>query len=172
MLDEKPRILIVSGDIVPSFTETQLRSLGFTVAVAHALGEVSEKTKQLSPGLIFVVDGAAGFDSVGAIKALKGEKITAAVPLILVSKFSSGDLHIRALEAGADEFLNDGPGTAELQLRIRSVLRAKAFVANREIQEQSIEAEVGKRTENLKLAFEKIRVASLDTIFRLSRAAE
>jgi len=38
--------------------------------------------------------------------------------------------------------------------------------------QKELEAEVTKRTEQLQQAFEKIKIASLDTIYRLSRAAE
>jgi putative two-component system response regulator len=51
-------------------------------------------------------------------------------------------------------------------------IKIKAYNDQQRRYQKDIENEVNRRTENFKQAFEKIKVASLDTIFRLSRAAE
>jgi len=60
----------------------------------------------------------------------------------------------------------------ELLARVRSLLKVKAYNDLTMNYRKELEAEVAKRTEDLKHAFEKIKAASLDTIYRLSFASE
>ena len=162
---------MITGAAIPVFPETQLISLGFSVNKAHSSKETDEKIGQVSPGLFFIGREAQGFDPFEVIKHLKDSKKTAVIPIIFVL---TGDenMGLKAIEAGADELIIENCGNAELLLRIKNTLRAKAFTEAREVEELAIQKEVGKRTESFKQAFEKIKTASLDTIFRLSTAAE
>jgi putative two-component system response regulator len=60
----------------------------------------------------------------------------------------------------------------ELLARVSSLLKVKAYNDLVSNYQKELEAEVTKRTEELKQAFEKIKAASLDTIYRLSMASE
>jgi putative two-component system response regulator len=60
----------------------------------------------------------------------------------------------------------------ELRARVRSLLKVKAYNDHMVNYRQELESEVKRRTLELAKAHEKLRGASLETIFRLSRAAE
>jgi putative two-component system response regulator len=60
----------------------------------------------------------------------------------------------------------------EIRARVSSLLKVKAYNDHMRHYQKELEAEVAKRTEQLRQAFEKIKESSLDTIYRLSRAAE
>jgi putative two-component system response regulator len=60
----------------------------------------------------------------------------------------------------------------ELLVRVRSLLKVKAYNDLMSNYRKELESEVAGRTEELKHAFEKIKAASLDTIYRLSIASE
>jgi len=62
--------------------------------------------------------------------------------------------------------------TTELIARVKSLLKVKAYNDHLRNYQRELEAEVANRTEQLKRALETIKVSSLDTIYRLSRAAE
>jgi len=79
---------------------------------------------------------------------------------------------LKALEAGADDFLAKPVDETELRSRVNSLLKVKAYNDLMCNYPKEVEAEVAKRTQNLTKALEKIKTASLDTVYRLARAAE
>ncbi|MDR2724744.1 MAG: HD domain-containing protein, partial [Candidatus Adiutrix sp.] len=60
----------------------------------------------------------------------------------------------------------------ELRARVRSLLKVKAYNDHMANYQKELEAEVARRTEQVREAHAKLRDASLETIFRLARAAE
>jgi putative two-component system response regulator len=60
----------------------------------------------------------------------------------------------------------------ELRARVRSLLKVKAYNDHMANYQRELEREVAARTEELRRAHAKLRDASLETIFRLARAAE
>src|SRR4030043_878838 len=60
----------------------------------------------------------------------------------------------------------------ELLARVQSLLKVKAYNDLIFNYRKELESEVNRRTEELKHAFERIKAASLDTIYRLSIASE
>ena len=56
--------------------------------------------------------------------------------------------------------------------RVRSLLKIKDYNDLRSNYQKELESEVNKRTEELKQASDKLKEASLDTIYRLSVASE
>jgi putative two-component system response regulator len=79
---------------------------------------------------------------------------------------------IRAFELGADDFFTKPVALIELKARMQSLLKIKAY-NDRMIEDHlSLEAEVAKRTRQLEQVNEKIKATALETILRLSRAAE
>jgi putative two-component system response regulator len=60
----------------------------------------------------------------------------------------------------------------ELLARVRSLLKVKAYNDLMSNYRKELESEVTRRTEELKRAFERIKSASLETIYRLSMACE
>ena len=94
------------------------------------------------------------------------------LPIILVTALRETQDRIRGIEAGCDDFISKPVEKNELISRVRSLLKIKAYNDLKNNYQKELEIEVAKRTEELKNALDKLEKASLDTIFRLSVAAE
>jgi putative two-component system response regulator len=79
---------------------------------------------------------------------------------------------IKALEIGADDFLVKPVEATELKARVKSLLKIKAYNDHMLNYQKELEGNVAHRTSQLREALAKLKGASLETIHRLSRAAE
>ncbi|MCD6142374.1 HD domain-containing protein, partial [Candidatus Bipolaricaulota bacterium] len=91
---------------------------------------------------------------------------------VMVTALHDVEDRVKALEAGADDFLTKPVDKTVLRARVQSLLKVKAYNDHMRNYQQELEAEVAKRTEELQQAFEKVKESSLETIYRLARAAE
>jgi len=103
-----------------------------------------------------------GFETVAKLKA---DPRTQPVPVIMVTALDDSASKLRALEAGAEEFLSKPINRADLKVRVRNLLRLKEygdFLANHN---RILEEQVRERTVQVEEAYR-------DTVFTLVRAAE
>lgn len=94
------------------------------------------------------------------------------LPIILLTALRDTEDRIKGIEAGCDDFLSKPFDKHELLSRIRSLLKVKAYNDLKSNYQRELVLEVAKRTDELKDALEKVEKASLETIYRLSVAAE
>jgi len=94
------------------------------------------------------------------------------IPIILLTALREMEDRVKGIEAGCDDFISKPFDKFELLARVRSLLKVKAYNDLLKNYRIELESEVTRRTKDLKHAFEKIKAASLDTIYRLSIASE
>ena len=94
------------------------------------------------------------------------------LPIILVTALRETEDRVKVIEAGCDDFTSKPVAKTELLARVRSLLKIKDYNDLRSNYQKELESEVNKRTEELKQASDKLKAASLDTIYRLSVASE
>jgi putative two-component system response regulator len=105
-------------------------------------------------------------------RQLKREEETKIIPIVMVTALNEVEDRVRALEAGADDFLNKPVDKTELMARVQSLVKVKAYNDHMRNYQKELEAEVAKRTIQLRQAFKKLKEVSLESICHLCRAAE
>ncbi len=169
---KKAKILIVDGDSQNlQLLQDALLSFGYQVFLAREEAEALAVAVQSCPDVILIDVLISKVNAFHVIKQLKANDATKILPVTLMSTASQIEDRLAALEAGVDDLLTKPPDKMELRARVSSLLKIKAYNEHMRNYKKEME-ELNKRTEFLKQAFEKIKSASLDTIFRLSRAAE
>jgi putative two-component system response regulator len=113
-----------------------------------------------------------GMDGFEVIRRVRQDDANRLLPIILVTALWDMEDRVKGIEAGCDDFISKPFDKMELLARVRSLLKVKAYNDLMQNYRKELEVEVTLRTEELKQAFEKIKAASLDTIYRLSMAAE
>src|SRR3989339_284369 len=178
---EKPsQILVVEDDVMNSrLLTTILTRLGYIVETAFDGITGLEKAESFLPDLILLDLQLPRMDGYEVARRLKLADKTKIIPIVVVSSFAEVENRIKALDAGADDFLSKPIDQVELRARVQSLMKVKLYNDHMVSYQKTLEEEVNKRTrqlrktfEELKNASEKIKKASLDTTVRLSQAAE
>jgi putative two-component system response regulator len=172
-MKEKPVILIV--DDQPQnieLLEAYLVPQGYEVITAATGEEALGKLSGNQIDLILLDVMMPGMDGFEVTRRVRQDSLHRLLPIILVTALKETEDRVKGIEAGCDDFLSKPVDRMELLARVRSLLKVKDYNDLLSNYRKELESEVAKRTEELKRAFEKIKAASLDTIYRLSMASE
>ncbi len=122
-----PTILVV--DDTPQnvrLAEALLAPGGYHVVAAGSGPEALDRIATMPPDLMLLDLLMPGMDGFAVCRAIRENPATAILPVIMVT--ASGDEQkVRAIEAGADDFISRPINQAELLARIRSLLRVKHY---------------------------------------------
>jgi len=179
-MGQSRRILVIEDDPMNNrLLTTILNRLGYTADSAFDGLSGLEKVESFPPDLILLDLDLPGMHGYEVARRLKQADQTKIIPIVIVSSFTEVEYRIKALEAGADDFLSKPIDQVELRARVQSLLKVKDYNDYMVGHQKALEKEVDKRTlqlrrafEDLKAASEKLKRASLDTTIRLSQAAE
>jgi len=94
------------------------------------------------------------------------------LPIILVTALGETKDRVKGIEAGCDDFISKPVDKTELLARVKSLLKVKCYYDLMGNYRRDLEFEVTRRTEELKQASDRLKTASLDTIYRLSIASD
>lgn len=172
-MNKIPKILVVDDeDRNLRLMEAILLPLGYDIVLAHDGKEAFEKIQETPVDVILLDIMMPEMDGFEVARRLKSDNETKIIPIVMVTALQEVGDRIKALEAGADDFLNKPVDKTEVRARVASLLKVKAYNDHMRNYQQELESEVAKRTKELRKAFEKIKVVSLETIYKLTRAAE
>lgn len=172
-------ILIVDdAEFNRELLETLLTGWGYACELAASGAEALEKIGS-EIDLVLMDVHMPEMDGLEATRRIRCDPAQGDLPIIIVTALSGKQERLRAVEAGANDFVEKPIDKTELQVRIASLLKLK--VGQDQIKRNKIELErsVELRTEELRSALEMMadaqareHEAHIDTIGRLAIAAE
>jgi putative two-component system response regulator len=170
---DKANILVVD-DEEPNrrLMRALLEPLGYSVAAAADGQEALEAVRANPPDIVLMDALMPRMGGLEATRQLKASEETRIIPVIMITGLRDLDDKVSAFQAGADDFLTKPFERVELQARIASLLKVKAYNEQKRRYEKELEAEVERRTRQLKETHARLRTSSLEMVYRLSRAAE
>ena len=170
---KKPKILVVDDDERNlKVVSAMLAPLEYDVILARDGIEALEMVEKEKPDVILLDIMMPKMDGFEVLKILKENEETKIIPVVMVTALKEVEDRAKALELGADDFLTKPVEKLELRARVKSLINVKRYYDHMRNYQKELEEEVEKRTLELKEAYKKLKRASLDTIYRLARAAE
>lgn len=126
--DTSPRIMIVDDD--PSnvrLLEEFLRPLNFEVIKAFNGEEALSLIHKVDMDLVLLDVIMPLMDGYEVCRRLKGSEATRLIPVIMITGLDDMKSKIRAIEAGADDFLNKPLDRMELLTRTKSLIKLRTL---------------------------------------------
>lgn len=160
------KILMVDDDeLVSEVIGAVLQSHGYRFESAPDGHQGLQKARNLHPDLIFLDISMPGMDGFQTCRNLKEDPATRGIPVVMLTAYADRESRIKALEAGASDFLAKPVDNTELVVRAANLLKAKRYQDSLEEQGRLLEQQVQERTRQLKESL-------LDTVQRLTLASE
>jgi class 3 adenylate cyclase len=136
--------------------EAILAPRGYTVVTASSGAEALQKVSVQSPDLILLDILMPGMSGYGVAQHLRADPTTRFLPIVMVTALGAQEEKVKAIEAGADDFLTKPVNQLELLARVKSLLRIKEYHDTIQAQaaqlaawNQTLEARVQRQVEEL-----------------------
>lgn len=170
---KKARILVADDDrfYLRIFCDL-INKAGYECMTVENGLEALEKVPAFKPDLIIsdvLMPVMNGFE---VVKRLKQDPLTMHIPVMIVTSLTDMPSKIKGLESGADELLNKPIDESEFSVRVKNLLKVKWFTDYLMEHGKMLEGEVMSKAAQLEKAFEKIRYGYIETVYRLTLAAE
>ncbi|MGY2273779.1 MULTISPECIES: EAL domain-containing response regulator [Pseudomonas] len=139
-------LLIVDDEPqVRKLLETLLHHEGYQTVSASSGEEALQVVAQQAPDLILLDIMMPGMDGYEVASQLKGDDVTAGIPIIMLSALSDPGARVSGLESGAEEFISKPIERIELSLRVRNLLRLTAHGERADNLRQALQPDVDRR---------------------------
>jgi putative two-component system response regulator len=168
------QVVLIVDDLIANIEllEAFLVPQGYEIVKAESGEEALKKIDEDRIDLVLLDVMMAGMDGFEVIKKIRQDEKNRQLPIILVTALRETEERVKGIEAGCDDFLSKPVDKLELLARVRSLLKVKAYNDLMDSYRKDLEAEVAAKTKELAIALEKIKAASLESVHKLSVAAE
>jgi signal transduction histidine kinase/DNA-binding response OmpR family regulator len=129
--------------------EVMLAPEGFLLLTAANGEEAIATVARQPPDLILLDIMMPGMNGYQVAEKIKGDPATKQIPIIMVTALHDREAMMLGLAAGAEDFLTKPVYRAELCMRVRNLLRLKAYGDHFNKYSQTLEDEVSSRTVDL-----------------------
>ena len=168
--DHPARVLIVDDELRNrELLEVMLAPEGFLLQTASSGEEALALVAREPPDLILLDIMMPGMDGCQVASTLKGDPATKNIPIIMITAVDDRHIRMLALSAGAEDFLTKPVNRTELCLRVRNLLRLKAYADYHDKYSQMLETTVASRTADLARS-ERLYRSTFDAAPRRDRA--
>jgi putative two-component system response regulator len=164
IVDDTSEDLTILSELLSDFRRN------FALSGADALNQLST-TKQL-PDLILLDIVMPGMDGFEVCRRLKGSDRTREIPVVFITAMGDANSETTGLGLGAVDYISKPYNSAAVKARVKTHLALKKAREALKLQNLSLEEQVAARTDQLAQALVQVQNGSLETILRLSRAAE
>jgi adenylate cyclase len=163
---ERPWKILVVDDVEQNvkLLDAMLSPRGFGIVTAANGVQALEQVQAQSPDLVLLDVMMPQMDGYQVTRQLRANPATRFLPIVMVTSLDAEQEKVKAIEAGADDFINKPVNQYELLARVRSLLRIKAYHDTIESQNAEL-AEWNKKLEERVQA----QVAELERVSRLRR---
>jgi PAS domain S-box-containing protein len=123
----KPKILIVDDEKLNVELFESYLSKDYDIITAYNGTEALLQVEKTFPDLILldiIMPGVNGFE---VCKKLKSNEKTLNIPILIITSLNEVTDRVKAIESGADDFLNKPVEFTELRARVKSLLRIKQY---------------------------------------------
>lgn len=149
IVDDLPKNIMVLGN--------NLLNENYQIAYARSGQEAIDLTLKNNFDLILLDIMMPGIDGFETCKRILSNPLTAKVPIIFITAKNDYDSIVKGFDAGAKDYVTKPFNSKELLARVRTHLELKRNSEELEILNQELERKVLKRTEQLRMANEKIK---------------
>ena len=146
-------ILIVDDEMQDrKLLEMLLKHEGYLTRSAATGEEALASIAQHAPDLILldIMMPGPGIDGYQVAQTIKAMPATSSIPIIMVTVQTDRSARMAGLNAGAEEFLTKPINRAELSLRVRNLLRVKAYSDFLQNHNRVLEQQVQARTADMR----------------------
>ncbi len=156
--DEKPNLRMLIAWLAP---------LGYDIDIADNGADAVRKARDFLPDLIILDIMMPVMDGFEACRLIREDPDTKNIPVIMVTALNDRESKIKGLSVSANDFLSKPIDQTELMIRVRNLLKIKAFEDFMLSHNQILERQVRERTLELwNMSNEMVRKLTVAAEFR------
>ena len=166
-------ILVVDDNLMNiDLMRAYLEPEGYKVISATRGQEALDILENQSIDLILLDVMMPGMNGFEVTRKIRSNKYLQYIPIILITALSEKKERVEGIDAGCDDFLTKPVDTHELHARVKSLLKLKDYNDLKDNYQKKLKLEVAEKTKSLNQAMLNLKAASIETINRLTTAAE